>query len=305
MRELYSATTSLADRIAAQLGINSGSFSKGKFVRALKIVAILATISFLLLLAAFYFTQRSLLYFLTHFYVPPTQANANTAFGEITVTTADNLKLKAWYAPASSKSLTVVFFHGNGDSLYGAAQVAEPYIEAGYGFFAVEYRGYSGLPGKPTEAGLYSDGRACIQALIARGVVPHHIVLYGHSLGTGVAIQMAREFPVGGLMLLAPYLSIPSLAQIHYPFLPAKLLVLDRFENEEKIAQIRVPVLMASGAADELIPPSQGVRLFSLANEPKEYHSLQGRGHNDAFDDFTPISLEWMARACDPNSGRS
>lgn len=264
-------------------------------MRAHKIFAVLAIIAFALLIVAFYYGQRGLLYF------PPRvslSAPPNKRLQEVPITTEDGLKLKAWYAPATSRTFTIVFFHGNGDSLYGAAQVAEPYIQAGYGFIAVEYRGYSGLPGKPTEVGLYNDARACIQTLIASGVSPQHIVLYGHSLGTGVAVQMAREFPVSGLMLLAPYLSIPSLAQIHYPFLPAKLLVLDRFENEKKIATIHVPVLMASGAADELIPPSQGAKLFSLANDPKEYHAIPGRGHNDSFDAFAPLSLEWISRAC-------
>lgn len=264
-------------------------------MRVLKIFAVLAIIAYSLLLAVFYYGQRGLLYF------PPRvrlSAPTNKRLLEVPITTEDGLKLKAWYAPATSRAFTIVFFHGNGDSLYGAAQVAEPYIQAGYGFLAGEYRGYSGLPGKPTEAGLYNDARACIHGLIASGVEPRRIILYGHSLGSGVAVQMAREFPVAGLMLLAPYLSIPSLAQVHYPFLPAKLLVLDRFENEKKIGKIHVPILMASGAEDGLIPPSQGSKLFSLANDPKEYHSIPGRGHNDSFDAFAPLSLEWISRAC-------
>lgn len=269
-------------------------------MRVIKIVVALAIVSYLLLLVAFYLSQRSLLYFPARVYISPVQAHANEAFREITVTTADGLALKAWYAPAVSKTFTIVFFHGNGDSLYGAAQIADPYIAAGYGFLAVEYRGYSGLPGKPSEAGLYSDARACLQYLIARGVHPKQIILYGHSLGTGVAVEMAREFPVGGLMLLAPYLSIPALAQHHYSFLPAKLLVLDHFANEQKIADIDVPLLIVSGAEDQLIPPSHGVKLFSLANAPKEYHSIPGRGHNDAFDEFTRLSLDWMSRVCRP-----
>jgi uncharacterized protein len=275
-----------------QLGHDVG---QDGFVRVFKIVAALAIVSFGILIAAFYFGQRSLLYFPTRFYVSPAEAHANEAFREIHISTADGLKLKAWYASAESKPFTIVFFHGNGDSLSGAAQIAEPYIEAGYGFLAVEYRGYSGLPGRPTEAGIYNDGRACVHELIARGVDPKHIILYGHSLGTGVAIQMAREFPVGGLMLLAPYLSIPSLAQIQYPFLPARMLVIDRFENEDKIGDIHIPVLMASGAEDQLIPPSQGLTLFSLANGPKEYHSIPGAGHNDSFEAFAPVGLNWIA----------
>ncbi|MBS1806233.1 MAG: alpha/beta hydrolase [Acidobacteria bacterium] len=267
-------------------------------MRVLKIFAVLAIISYALLIVAFYFTQRSLLYFPTRVYLTPAEAHADSAFREIEVKTSDGLKLKAWYAAAKSLPFTIVFFHGNGDSLSGSAQVAEPYIEAGYGFLAVEYRGFSGLPGKPTETGLYNDARACIHALIASGIEPRHMILYGHSLGTGVAIEMAREFPVGGLMVLAPYLSIPSLAQVHYPFLPARLLVLDRFENEKKIGELHVPVLVANGDNDELIPPSHGQKLFSMANEPKEYHSIPGRGHNDSFDGFAPISLDWIGRVC-------
>lgn len=264
-------------------------------MRVFKIFAVLAFIAYALLIVVFDYGQRSLLYF------PPRvrlSAPPNKRFQEVPITTEDGLKLKTWYAPATSRAFTIIFFHGNGDSLYGAAQIAEPFIEAGYGFLAVEYRGYSGLPGKPTEAGLYNDARACIHALIASGVEPRRIILYGHSLGTGVAAQMAEEFPVGGLMLLAPYLSIPSLAQIHYPFLPAKFLVLDRFENEKKIGKIHVPVLIASGADDELIPPSQAAKLFSLANDPKEYDSIPRRGHNDSFDAFAAISLDWIARTC-------
>lgn len=271
-------------------------------MRVLKIVFALAIVSYLLLLAAFYFSQRSLLYFPTHEYISPAQAHVNPAFREVPITTADGLALKAWYAPATSKAFTIVFFHGNGDSLFGAAQVAEPYITEGYGFLAVEYRGFSGLPGKPTEAGLYNDARACLRELIARGIQPGQIILYGHSLGTGVAVEMASEFHVGGLMLLAPYLSIPALAQHHYSFLPAKLLVRDRLDNESKIAGIHVPLLIASGADDNLIPPSQGLQLFSLANEPKQYHSIPARGHNDAFDIFTPLSLDWITRVCHPSA---
>jgi len=201
-----------------------------------------------------------------------------------------------WYAPATTKPFTFVFFHGNADSLSTASEVAEPYIAAGYGFLVAEYRGYSGLPGKPTEAGLYDDGRAAMKGLMAQGVKSENIILFGHSLGTGVATQMAEEFHVGGLMLLAPYLSIPKMAQHNYPIYPVEFVVLDRFENDAKIEKIHVPLLIVNGENDQLIPPSQGKLLYSLANEPKEFHSLPGRGHNDAFDDFAVLSLDWANR---------
>jgi len=265
-------------------------------VTALKIFIGLAVALYLVLMAVFFFTQRRILYYPGHSYTSLQDAGANTAFRELSVRTSDGIDLKAWYAPATTESFTIVFFHGNGDSLRTAAHIADPYIGAGYGFLLAEYRGYSGMPGSPTEAGLYNDGHAYMQALIGTGVTPAHVILFGHSLGTGVAVEMASEFRAGGLMLLAPYLSIPKIAQAHFPFFPTSLLALDRFDNEAKIAHIHAPLLIANGSADQVIEASQGQRLYSLANEPKEFHSLQGRGHNDAFGDFVPLSLDWLER---------
>jgi fermentation-respiration switch protein FrsA (DUF1100 family) len=107
---------------------------------------------------------------------------------------------------------------------------------------------------------------------------------------------MAEEFPVGGIMLLAPYLSIPKIAQIDFPFIPAEILVLDRFENYRKMKNIHVPLLIANGDRDEVIPPSQGKQLFELANAPRQYNSLPDCGHNDAFEEFSALSLYWIGR---------
>lgn len=265
-------------------------------MRALKIVFVIGAIAYMALLGIFYSKQRQLLYLPTHTYVPLEVAHANAALHEFAVQTQDGMKLKGWYAEANGKPFTIVFFHGNADSLATAAPIADPYIAAGYGFLLAEYRGYSGLPGSPTETGLYNDARAYLNELNARGVPSARIVLFGHSLGTGVAVQMATEQPVAGVMLLAPCLSIPKVAQVHFPFLPAALLARDRFASEKKIGAVRVPLLVVNGTLDEVIPPSQGVKLFELANQPKEFHSLEGLGHNDAFDAFVPLSLSWLQR---------
>lgn len=253
---------------------------------------------YLLLTATLFFTQRSLLYYPSHSYVPLAEANVNTAFQEIAVKTADGIDLKAWYAPATSKPYTIVFFHGNADSLPTAAQIADPYIAAGYGLLVAEYRGYSGLPGAPTETGLYADGRAYVGELERRGIGPGQIILMGHSLGTGIAVEMAQENHVAGLMLLAPYLSLPKVAQVHFSIFPVGILVLDRFENAKKIGTIHAPILIVNGSKDDVVPPAQGRELYDLANEPKELHTLPDRGHNDLFDDFVPLSLDWIVRAC-------
>ncbi len=260
-----------------------------------RIVSVLFGLYFLALTGLFLF-QRSFLYFPNHYYTPLSRVHEHQSFQELPVRTADGLNLKAWYAPATSKPFTIVFFHGNGDSLYSASPVADPYIQAGYGFLIAEYRGYSGFGGKPTEAGLYADARACLNALRSRGVKSENVVLFGHSLGTGVATQMAEEFPVGGVMLLAPYLSIPKIAQIEFPVFPAKWIVLDRFENEKKIGKVHVPVLIVNGALDRVIPPLQGRRLYEMANEPRKFYSLPDCGHNDAFDEFSIVALGWIRR---------
>lgn len=267
-------------------------------MRLLGLFALFAITLYLIVLVIFFLTQRKLLYFPTHSYISPAEAHANRAFTEIPVKTQDGIELQGWYAPATSRPCTIVFFHGNGDRLSTAAEVAEPYITAGYGFLLAEYRGYSGLPGAPTESGLYNDARAYLQSLKNHGVDSRNIVLYGHSLGTGVAVQMASENRTAGLMLLAPYLSIPKVAQIHFPFFPSSILALDRFNNEIKIKQIHSPLLIGNGSEDAIVPPSQGEKLYSLANEPKEFHVLPGFGHNDAFNVFTPLSLRWLEQTC-------
>ena len=103
-----------------------------------------------------------------------------------------------------------------------------------------------------------------------------------------------------GVMLLAPYLSIPKLARIDFPFFPSSYLALDRFENERMVSKIHSPLLIVNGDHDQVVPPSQGTRLYELANQPKEFHSMPHLGHNNAFDQFARISIDWIARACGP-----
>jgi hypothetical protein len=264
-----------------------------RIIRSLLRIAVAVYLLCLILLFVF---QRNLLYYPSHNYVTLHEAQANKSLSEFRVRTADGIDLTAWYAPATSKPYTFVFFHGNGDNLYGASMDADPYIAAGYGFLIAEYRGYSGLPGKPNEAGLYADGRAYLYGLMAHGVKNEYIILFGHSLGTGVATQMAEEFHLGGLILLAPYLSIPKMAQAEYPIFPMNYMVLDRFENFRKMKNIHVPVLIVNGTLDEVIPPVQGKELYELANEPRQFYSLQGDGHNDLFHDFAPLAMDWVGR---------
>ena len=267
-------------------------------MRVLKIIVALAILSYVSLLVIFYKEQRQLLYFPSRVAIPLPEAGANKRFTEINSVTADGVSLKSWYAPPKEKHCTLVFFHGNGDSLATAAPIAEPYLASGYGFLLTEYRGYSGLAGTPTEQGLYNDARANLEALADRGVPNAQIIVFGHSLGTGVAVQMASEGHGGGLMLLAPYLSISKVGWEHYPFLPVGLLAKDRFDSQKKIRKVHAPILIARGSEDQVISPTQGDELYSLANGPKEFHSIGNKGHNDAFDAFALSALDWLQKTC-------
>jgi hypothetical protein len=159
----------------------------------------------------------------------------------------------------------VVYFHGNGGSLAGAAAETAQYAAAGYGVLLVEYRGYGGNPGAPSEQGLYQDGRAAMAFLRAQGIAPARTIIVGHSLGTGTATQMAQEFGPAALILLAPFTSIPDAAAAAMPYVPARWLVSDRFDNLAKLPALTMPVLILHGTADSVVPFALGERLAKAA----------------------------------------
>ena len=235
-------------------------------------------------------------------YVAPTEVEAARGMREFAVRTSDGLALRGWYAPATTRPYTLLFFHGSGDGLAKAAKAAPPFIRAGYGVLVAEFRGYSGEPGTPSETGLYDDGRAYLRALQAERVDPGQIVLFGYSLGTGVAVKLATEYPVGGLMLLAPFLSINEITKHRHPWLPVDLLVRDTYENASRIANVHCPVLIAHGTIDSIVPTSQGKALFALTTEPKTLRLLAGDGHLDAFDDFAAVAIPWLESAPPPRA---
>lgn len=264
-------------------------------MRVIKICLLLGACLYLALTLIFYSTQRSLLY-----YPAPISAhlvdapNANPAFRELEYRTEDGLAQVAWFALPKAGHPTLVFFHGNGDALATVAPLANAYIAAGYGFLLVEYRGYSHMPGAPTETGLYRDARGALHALLAQGVPSGQVVLMAHSLGTGVATQMATEFSVAGVVLFAPYTSIPDVAAPMFPIFPVHLLARDHYNSLQRIQRIHAPLLVMNGSSDEVIPPEQGQKLYAAANEPKHFQQLPGLGHNDLLLHATPLVLDWL-----------
>jgi hypothetical protein len=224
--------------------------------------------------------QRSLLYYPDRS-MPSRQASGVSDMTETSLLTSDGLSLLAWYRPAAIGKPTLVLFHGNAGHIGHRGIKVRPYLDAGLGVLLVEYRGYGGNDGAPSEEGLYQDGRAALEFLDGEGVSGTRVVLYGESLGAGICVQMARERPVGALVLEAALTSVGDVAAHHYPYLPARWLALDRFDNVAKIPFVSVPVLMIHGERDRIVPVRFGRALFEAAVEPKEISIFPEANHND------------------------
>ncbi|OAN48155.1 alpha/beta hydrolase [Paramagnetospirillum marisnigri] len=198
----------------------------------------------------------------------------------------DGWPVGGWYAPPKqSGNPTVVFFHGNSGTIASRAFKARSLLDAGFGVFLAEYRGYGGMPGRPSEKGLYADGRAVVQWLLSRGVPASKIVLYGESLGAGVAMEMAGLMDPMLVVLECPFTSIPDLAPPYVvPPLP-HLLISDRFDNLSKMAGLRVPLLIVHGERDETVPVEMARRLLAATStEAKEGLFIPTAHHNDLWD---------------------
>jgi fermentation-respiration switch protein FrsA (DUF1100 family) len=175
-------------------------------------------------------------------------------------------------------------FHGNGGSLRGERYRLKRFKDAQMGVLLLAYRGYSGNAGSPSEQGLYADARAALDWLEASGVETKSIVLYGISLGSGVATMMAAERDFAALVLESPYTSTVDVAAWRFPVVPVSWLMEDRFESLARIGSITEPLLVMHGDRDVVIPQRFGRQLFAAANQPKQGFWPHGLGHNDIFD---------------------
>ncbi|MDR3440902.1 alpha/beta hydrolase [Telmatospirillum sp.] len=201
----------------------------------------------------------------------------------VRVHTSDGLALSSWYRKAYPGCPTIVYFHGNEGDVKSRAFKLEPLLHAGYGVFLIEYRGYGGNPGAPSEKGLYEDSRSSLRLLAQDGLPIAETIFMGESLGTGVAVKMATEFPPAKLVLLAPYTTITDVTSGMYWFLPVGLLSRDRFPSINRIVRVKAPLLIIHGEDDETVPVALGRNLLAAANEPKTAVFLKGAGHDNLF----------------------
>lgn len=227
--------------------------------------------------------QRRLLYL--PFGDVPLPATVGLARAEpVTFPTEDGLTLAGWFVPAESAPprCTVLVFNGNAGNRSFRAPLARALARAGCSVLLFDYRGYGGNPGRPTEDGLAADARAAWRYLAQRhDVDAGRIVYFGESLGTGVAVRLALEQPPAALILRSPYTSMAELGQHHYPFLPVRALLWDRYPTIERIPSVECPVLVIAGAADSIVPLAQSRAVYEQAPAPKRLVVIPGADHND------------------------
>ena len=244
-----------------------------------KWVLIIGVCGYALVVAVLYFAQRSMLYHPTALRIPPAEAGMPEA-EEVELRTSDGETLVAWHVPPRGDKPVVIYFHGNGEIIQWRIAHHRALIRNGAGLIAVNFRGYGGSTGSPTEDGLHRDAAAAYAFAVAH-YPAQRIVLYGVSLGTGVAVKLAAEQPVAKLILEAPYTSTADVAAGMFPFVPVHWLMKDQLRSDQWIGKVHVPLLIMQGTRDEVIPIRFGERLFALANEPKQFVRFEGGGHND------------------------
>lgn len=241
--------------------------------------------------AAFLYSQQIRLIYPSPDLVSPLPAG----FEEVFLSTTDGLELRSFYRPAEAEQPTVVYFHGNGGTLYGSLVATEQVAALGYGMLLVEYRGYGGNAGTPSEQGFYADGRAALAFLAERDIAEGQIILMGNSIGTGTAVQLATEITPKALVLSVPFTSLPDVASEVLWWLPVRALIRDRYDNQTKIAQIDAPTLIVHGSADTLIPYQQGEALAE-ASPDAEFILFDGEGHDLIFTSAVQVAqAEWLA----------
>ncbi len=259
----------------------------------LKAAIILVSIYAVIVIAA-WLGQRRLLY------APDPRRHAPNSIGlsgvaEQDIDTPDGHRLVVWRAAARKGYPTILYFHGNAGNVASRAGRFARYQALGYGIVMMSYRGYGGSTGSPSEKDNVADALQLHNRLIAEGIPARDIVIYGESLGSGVAVQVAAAQAVGAVVLDAPYTSILDVALRAYFYLPVRRLLIDRYESDRRISGINAPLLIMHGRRDGLIPVDMGEALFAMAVEPKKLVVFPDGGHSD-LDDHGAVKVvhDWL-----------
>ena len=226
-------------------------------------------IAYIVVIIFVYFYQRNLLYH-------PSENNYQNDtiqfnYEEIFIKVNDEIKLKSWIINKDLKNFkTLVFFHGNAGDLSNRIYKLNELDKLDINILLISWRGFSGNEGYPTEKNLYEDAEAAIKWLNKKKVSNSQIILYGESLGTGVAVEIASKNNFNSIILESPFTSIENSAKIYYPYLPVSFLLKDRYDSISKIKKINSPILIMHGRKDDIVPFFMGKKLFEKANSPKD-----------------------------------
>ncbi len=246
---------------------------------------------YFLILVFLYFYQRNLLYH-------PNENNysedrISVEIENVKIKTSDNIELLGWYHEKNLKDFkTLIFFHGNAGSLENRIHKLNHFRDMNINFLIIAWRGFSGNKGNPSEQGLYEDGKSAIDWLIKKGVSEKNLILYGESLGTGVATHLAQNKNYAGVILETPFTSMIDAAKKFYPYIPVKLLLKDKFENYKKIKNINSPILIMHGEVDQLVPFSMGKKIYEIANKPKYSYFTKYDNHMMEYDENLVLALK-------------
>jgi uncharacterized protein len=202
---------------------------------------------------------------------------------DVVLTTSDGLELGAWWLPApDGDAPAVLVAQGNGGARDLRAPLAGALADRGLSVLLFDYRGYGGNPGSPSEEGLARDVRAARQWLVEEaGVDPARLLYYGESLGAAVVTELATEHPPAGLVLRSPFTDLAAVGRVHYPFLPVRALLRDRFPVAELIAQVQAPTVVVYGSADSIVPPEQSRAVAEAAADLRKIVRVPDADHND------------------------
>jgi len=255
-----------------------------KFRKNLLQLVLIIFFLYFFVLVFLYFYQRNLLY----------HPNENNYSGDkisvdikkVKIQTSDNIELLGWYHEKNLKDYkTLVYFHGNAGSLENRIHKLNHFRDMSVNFLIIAWRGFSGNEGKPSESGLYEDGESAIKWLVKKGVDEKNIVIYGESLGTGVATHLSQNKEFAGVILETPFTSMIDAAKKFYPYIPVGLLLKDKFENKNKIKNIKSPILIMHGEKDQIVPFEMGKKMFEIANEPKYSYFTKYDNHMMEYDE--------------------
>jgi fermentation-respiration switch protein FrsA (DUF1100 family) len=202
---------------------------------------------------------------------------------EVFITCENGNTINGLYAPGKDTFPTVLIFHGNAGNITHRDIILQGFNQLGYPVLLIDYQGYGKSEGKPSEKNLYLDGKASLKWLCKeKKIKPAEIVLFGKSLGSGVAVELATKNSFKGLILESPFTSIASVARSHFPYkiFPVSFLLIDKFDNASKIHMVDSPLLITHGTRDTIVDKKEGEKLFKQANMPKKLYLIEGADHN-------------------------